>query len=66
MSEPANLASPITTENPHPLEHAEGFDIDPTQDDSVDSKLAEIEMAGEEVAIGWKHAAGADFEGGRR
>jgi len=56
MSEPANLASPITTENPHPLEHAEGFDIDPTQDDSVDSKLAEIEMAGEEVAIGWKHA----------
>ena len=37
-------------------EHAEGFKIDPTDDDSVDATLAAIEMAGEEVAAGWKPA----------
>ena len=41
----------------HFVEHPEGFKIDPTEDDSIDTKLAEIEMAGEEVAIGWKPAA---------
>lgn len=38
-------------------EHAEGLKVDPTDDDSVDATLAAIEMAGEEVAAGWKPAA---------
>jgi hypothetical protein len=38
-------------------EHAEGLNVDPTDEDSVDATLAAIEMAGEEVAADWKPAA---------
>jgi hypothetical protein len=38
-------------------EHADGLKVDPTDEDSVDATLAAIEMAGEEVAAGWKPAA---------
>jgi len=35
-------------------DHSDGFKIDPEEESSVDEKLAQIEMAGEEVAVGWK------------
>ncbi len=40
--------------NPPAEHHTEGFGVDPTGEDEVDRKLARIEMAGEEVALGWK------------
>ena len=54
MSDPIRATIPGSLADEHQTDHAEGFGIDPTQDDSVDAKLAEIEMAGEEVAIGWR------------
>ena len=58
MTEPAADPKPPESVLKHDAhEHAEGFKVDPTEDDSVDSKLTEIEMAGEEVAIGWKPPA---------
>jgi hypothetical protein len=48
---------PIPAELAKAAEHAEGLHVDPTEDDSVDATLAAIEMAGEEVAAGWKPAA---------
>ena len=42
---------------PPPLHHHEGFGVDPTGEDEADRKLAELEMAGEEVAAGWKPVA---------
>src|SRR5947209_5831738 len=37
-----------------PVEHTDGLQVDVTGDDDVDKTLAAIEMAGEEVAAGWK------------
>jgi len=53
------LIEPNASESPRPADAigpglTEGFDVDPTGDDEVDRKLAAIEMAGEEVAAGWK------------
>ena len=38
------------------IEHAGGLDLDVAGDETVDRELARIEMAGEEVAAGWKPA----------
>jgi hypothetical protein len=40
-------------------EHTEGLSIDVSGEDEVDRRLAEIEMAGEEAAIGFDAAAGS-------
>ncbi len=37
-------------------EHVDGISLDPTGEESIDRRLAQIEMAGEEVATGWKPA----------
>ncbi|MDR3632651.1 MAG: hypothetical protein P4L84_02380 [Isosphaeraceae bacterium] len=37
-------------------DHVDGLQTDTSGEESVDQKLAEIEMAGEEVAAGWKPA----------
>jgi len=67
MSEPATPAVPPTAP-PAPAnapqldgairDHTEGFhaDVEGAGDEAVDQKLATIEMAGEEVAAGWKPA----------
>lgn len=38
-------------------DHIDGFSLDVAEDSEVDKRLAEIELAGEEVAAGWKPAA---------
>lgn len=40
--------------DPTPADHTEGLGFDVGSDAEVDQKLARIEMAGEEAAIGWK------------
>jgi hypothetical protein len=59
MPEPDAKApeSPPAAEAAKVRDHAEGFSVDPTDEDSVDATLAAIEMAGEEVVAGWKPAA---------
>jgi hypothetical protein len=37
-------------------DHHDGIKVDATGEDSIDARLATIEMAGEEVALGWKPA----------
>lgn len=54
MSDQPHPALPDPSVGKSSHDHGEGFNIDPTQEDSVDAKLAEIEMSGEEVALGWK------------
>jgi hypothetical protein len=39
-----------------PKDHTDGFSIDVAGEEEVDRRLAAIEMAGEEVAAGWKPA----------
>src|SRR4051812_23737259 len=39
-----------------PPDHAEGLNDDLSGDDALEQRLAEVEMAGEEVAAGWKPA----------
>src|SRR4051812_8427014 len=39
-----------------PPDHAEGLEDDLSGDDALEQRLAEVEMAGEEVAAGWKPA----------
>ncbi len=53
MSEPSHMLDPAVRE------HAEGLrpGADALTEEGVDRRLAEIEMAGEEVAIDWKPAA---------
>ncbi|MDX2035460.1 MAG: hypothetical protein SFX72_02320 [Isosphaeraceae bacterium] len=38
-------------------DHGEGIKFEPVEESAVDEKLAQIEMAGEEVAMGWKPEA---------
>jgi hypothetical protein len=62
MSEPnAPAESPETHPGPKPppVEHIDGLSLNVTDDEAVDRRLARIEMAGEEVASGWKPAAHA-------
>jgi hypothetical protein len=62
MSDTAPPVSAIpSSDRAIPHDHGDGFKVDPTDDDSVDAKLAAIEMAGEEVAIGWKPASHPTF-----
>src|SRR3954468_24635433 len=43
--------------DPKPRDHAEGLSIEVGGDAEVDERLARIELAGEEVAAGWKPAS---------
>ena len=53
------MSDPSPTLDPEVREHAEGLDsgADALTEEGVDRRLAEIEMAGEEVALGWKPAS---------
>ena len=58
-STPAS-ATPPTALPPHGdrvRDHVEGLRNEVSGEDEVDRRLAEVEMAGEEVAAGWKPAA---------
>ena len=57
MAEPEAPPLPADADAAKVREHAEGLNVDPTDEDSVDATLARIEMAGEEVVAGWKPAA---------
>jgi hypothetical protein len=48
-SDPPGPEGPVT-------EHAEGLTVDVGGEEEVDRRLADLEMAGEEVAAGWKPA----------
>ncbi len=59
MSLPAEPRPPAEPSGPAappagPKEHIDGFSVDATGEEAIDRKLAQIEMAGEEVAAGWK------------
>jgi hypothetical protein len=64
MSEPSSppKAQPAPSPSAHPdldpavVDHADGLKPDFPGEESTDRRLAEIEMAGEEVALGWKPA----------
>ncbi len=56
MSDPAATTPARTPEGGEFREHLDGLKLDVTDDDAVDAKLATIEMAGEEVAAGWRPA----------
>lgn len=45
-------SDPVLT--PYPIEHRDGFSDELAGDSTVDARLDAIEMAGEEVAVGWK------------
>jgi hypothetical protein len=53
------MSDPSPTLDPGVREHAEGLDsgADALTEEGVDRRLAEIEMAGEEVALDWKPGA---------
>ena len=55
------MSDPSPTLDPEVHEHAEGLasGADALTEEGLDRRLAEIEMAGEEVAVGWKPAAHA-------
>lgn len=62
MSE-SKAATPATTDpapppalDPKVREHVDGVGFDPAGEEAIDRRLARIEMAGEEVASGWKPA----------
>ncbi len=57
MADPSTQTSPLPQDVAKVQDHAEGLEIDPNDEDEVDATLAAIEMAGEEVAAGWKPAA---------
>ncbi len=65
MSDPGNPETPAAAAAPAPPaaarvvvpEHARGLGEEVDGDDEVDRRLTEIEMLGEEVAIGWKPGA---------
>jgi hypothetical protein len=63
MVSPMSTTPPTPTEDqPPPLpdhairEHIDGLEVAPTEEERVDRRLAEIEMAGEEVAAGFRPA----------
>jgi hypothetical protein len=59
MSESASPAVPPSATPPHGdpfCERVEGLKDDLAGDEAIDRRLAEMEMAGEEVAAGWKPA----------
>ena len=65
MTEPTGSTSPTTEPSAPPKppalvgtirEHAEGFTADLPGEETIDRRLAAIEMAGEEVAAGWTPA----------
>jgi len=56
MSDPAATTPSRPPEGDEFREHLDGLKVDMTDDDAVDAKLATIEMAGEEVAAGWRPA----------
>src|SRR5436190_13506858 len=45
---------PADVPNPDGLGHTEGLQVDASGEEEVDKRLATLEMAGEEVAAGWK------------
>src|SRR5437879_4548796 len=49
-------AEPTAEEKAKVHEHHDGIQVDATGEDTIDARLATIEMAGEEVAAGWKPA----------
>jgi hypothetical protein len=56
---PSPTAEPSEPPKPPPLDgtirdHTEGFRADLSDEEAIDRRLAEIELAGEEVAAGWK------------
>lgn len=53
------MSNPPPTLDPEVRDHAEGLSsgVDALTEEGVDRRLAEIEMAGEEIAIDWKPAA---------
>jgi hypothetical protein len=54
---PTETAKPAPTPaTGAPRDHIDGFSVDVTGEEAVDKRLARIEMAGEEVASGWKPA----------
>jgi hypothetical protein len=53
---PAPPLPPAVALDPALKEHTEGLQIDVTGDEALDKKLANLEMAGEEAAIGFKPA----------
>jgi hypothetical protein len=62
MSDPtAAPTTPSPPFEPEVRDHTEGLNpnADPLGEEGADRRLAEIEMAGEEVALGWKPAAHA-------
>jgi hypothetical protein len=59
MSEPApaTAAAPASPAREHTVaDHVEGLKDDLSGEEALDRRLAEVEMAGEEVALGWKPA----------
>jgi hypothetical protein len=57
MPEPETTPpAPPAAEQAKVHEHHEGIQVDATGEDSIDARLATIEMAGEEVAAGWRPA----------
>lgn len=53
MSEPTPPPT-VSAKQADALQHVEGFSLGIGDDDEVDKRLADIELAGEEVAAGWK------------
>lgn len=59
VQELAAKPSPVKQADRPDREHAGGFKEDLLGDESIDRKLADIELVGEEVATGWKPATHA-------
>ena len=53
----AEVAAEIKPLDPSLQDHADGLKVEIEEESAVDEKLARIEMAGEEVAAGWKPQA---------
>ncbi len=54
MSDATTVTNPPIAPGPGVKDHIDGFSVDVSGDSEADDKLAKIEMAGEEVAAGWK------------
>ncbi len=55
----ATPSTPLAPEGDRVRDHAGGLRNEVSGEDEVDRRLAEVEMAGEEVATGWNPAAHA-------